>query len=200
MLLSNECAVCRSSDVYDVTDAIEAGEEFESIAEQTGLSVPAIEAHYKHLTECGAVKENESTRKVLLETLRRNAARLEVAIKLSQRDGDKTLFLRASAELTKNIALQDNLANGTYTEQASTETAQIRSLARKMLSAVSDSPEMRNAIQDALKRQFGDDDENMNYEYQSGFGVGICSAVRRSKPIFTKRFAAGRIPKRDSRL
>lgn len=159
MLLNNSCPVCRSSSVYDVTDALEAGESSAVIAERFGLNAEAVEAHLAHLMESHVPKAEHSDKQTILEGLRRSAARLEQAVLEALQDNDRTLFIRCSAELNKCLALQHQIAAG-VTDNPHTESAiHIRSLARKLISALPDSPVARKLMSDALRADSDDADE-----------------------------------------
>lgn len=156
-MFNEDCRVCRSAKVYEIDDALQGGDPSEVIALATGFRTQEVDAHLSHSLEFHLDKADDSEPLTILETLRRNAQRLECAIIKARNEDDATLFLRSSAELVKNLALQNEIANGRDTESSQTETAQIRATARKLVSAMADLPEMKTALSEALKRHFGDD-------------------------------------------
>jgi hypothetical protein len=157
-MFNQDCAVCRSPNQAEIDEALARGRSHDGIANQFDLQESDVFQHCEHTIRESASAERDSQPETLLENLRRNAARLELRIVQAQIDDDLTAQARCSAELTKNLALQNEIANRQLTDGASSETAQIRSLARKMVSALSQSPEMKSAISDALKEHFGEDD------------------------------------------
>lgn len=156
------CGVCRSKFSREIDDGLQEGRPHDALACQFAIDESDIFRHIEHRLNEAARPEADSEPETLLSCLRRNAARLELKIAKAQAEEDLAAFARCSSELTKNLMAQHEIANRPDTESPFTETAQIRATARKMASALSDTPEMKDAILKALRERFGDDDEYAN--------------------------------------
>lgn len=146
------CIVCLGTNANEILNSFIAGQDAEDIAAQFRLTADDVIRHVAHTVQSDSVDPfTDSTPDTLLNALRIVAARLDKTIVDGFREGDTTKIMRGASEFAKNILAQHEIANRTPTDGPDTEIALARSTARKLFSAMHDSPEARKLISDALK-------------------------------------------------